>query len=97
MEINFKYNIGDLVFLRQDVGTLKHPNKRQFGTVPFSPMLIIERSMQECPGGIQYFYHIRIYTKSSESASSGVAHYNEVELISASEGWEITEKSQEMK
>lgn len=80
-DFGFKFKIGQFV---QHVGKLTHAKKgRDFGwAIGAAPVrfLVVERVLQECPGGIQRHYTCRAVFADGHIKDS-LFQMNEVELI----------------
>lgn len=72
----FKFNIGDMVTVRQAIESAK--TEAKVGRHDrLLPMIVTERIMQECPGGVQRHYVI--------SGETGQRRVNEIEVVPFSE------------
>lgn len=69
MEINFKFEIGQIVYHRLH----GPPSNRQDGDPTKTPLLIIERIAIECSGGVQLSYRVRIGVSANSMAYVTVA------------------------
>lgn len=78
MEVNFKFNIGDFVKTKQEVREAKIETDSFKGIRARLPveLMIIERIMHECYGGIQNYYHVRGYSREG----TVLMKYSEIEL-----------------
>lgn len=84
---HFKFEIGDRVVERQSlfvydltVARFKPDASEQIkaGRAPFiNYMTVIERTMQECPGGVQYWYRCQPW---GPGRTSQAHSFNEIEL-----------------
>ncbi len=89
----FKFSIGS--FVRPSIAELSESNE----TEPFSlsgsdeRFTIVERRLQECPGGIQKHYVARAGSANGSTAANAVI-FNEIELI-ASDKFPRRETSEE--
>ena len=55
--LGFEFKVGDVVHHRLRHSSEFHPDKEKK-----TPLLILERIAQECPGGVQKFYMCRLGT-----------------------------------
>lgn len=60
----FRFQVGAWVVHRQDAGA--------------SPMLVISRTLEQCSGGVQCLYYVRLYSRQSQATA--LQSYSEIEL-----------------
>lgn len=80
-EINFKFNIGDLVILKVGIEQSRLSALAGEAAMPMS-FMICERQSQECPGGVQLHYVI------SEAGKLSRVLEQELVLSSTIDKWE---------
>lgn len=74
-DFGFKFQINEIVrfkFLKNDQGSkfMKRPKG-----------LVLERLLQECPGGVQRHYDLRMFNDDGYDVGVGTIHrFNEIEL-----------------
>jgi len=77
MEVKFKFGIGDIVYH-------KLPSKADLiiKEAEKTPFFVLERILQECPGGIQIHYKCRCgyFGKGMNVEPSNIYDFNEIEL-----------------
>lgn len=101
--MEFKFKVGDMVMTKVEAtlfrGDVSLNGRRLFGSseglaigVP-RPMLITQRMMEECPGGVQYHYTARpwVFEDRRLQLNSTPVRFNEVELEEYDEGKWVTE------
>lgn len=80
--MGFKFLVGDMVVPKVSMEALRlylAINRLQKFDVAATPQIMIvnQRSMEECPGGVQYHYACRAWITGKENL---VINFNEVEL-----------------
>lgn len=89
MTIEFKYAIGALVYLRSSSEVWRraqsagHENRFRLSEREPPPMMILSRHVEECHGGVQLSYGVRVFR--DNALSVGEQRLFEFELIDSLE------------
>lgn len=84
MEVNFKFEIGDVVYhkatMEQYRAEMKiYPNRFAEGKFGAPRLMIVnQRTMEQCPGGTQYQYACRNWNGASQDKT--LTQFNEIEI-----------------
>ena len=84
MEHEWEYELGDVVYLRNEVAHYELYNEisnSKSENLP-GPVIIVERKLQECHGGVQRFYSIRARVENKTSLYS----FTGMELLTQKQG-----------
>ena len=78
LELETKFNVGDMLYRKQDINAYNNKNFRKPAT-----SIVIEVITRTCTGGTQIFYAFRGY--SPTDGHSSIVELNEIELTDKSE------------
>jgi len=77
MEVNFKYEIGEIITTKESLFAHMHTDpERGKTTIPII-LTVISRHMEQCPGGTQLHYICSYYTAQGYKADK----FNEIQLL----------------
>lgn len=76
IEIESKFNVGDIVYLKQEVARYRTAEEKKYGLRSANPLIIVEITTQTCYAATQVIYRIRMYN----DKGSMYENFNEIEL-----------------